>query len=300
MRIKSFRAAAIAAVATAALAAPAFADHSWSTYHWQKGTGPLRVDVGDNVDSKWDRYLEEAMNGGPYTNPPGGDGQGWNATAHIDSPIVAGRSNPKNCKAVSGTIQVCNSRYGQTGWLGIAQIWLSGGHIVQGITKLNDTYFDTAKYNTPAWRRLVMCQEVGHDYGLGHTNEIFDNYNDGTCMDYTNAPSGGMLGTKDYGPSNEYINQHDHDQLNAIYSHSHSNFTAVGPGRSGSAVGRPPHELDGAIGGDSPAEWGRAVATDGRGRPHIFVQDLGNGNRKITHVFWTLEHRGGGHHNHDH
>jgi len=290
--IKSLRIAAIAAVATAALVAPALADHSWSTYHWQKGTGPLTVEVGDNVDSKWDDYLRWAMNGGPRQN--GGSGQGWNDTTHIDSPIVAGRSNPKNCKAVSGTIQVCNSRYGQTGWLGVAQIWLSGGHIVQGITKLNDTYFDTATYNKHGWRIMVMCQEIGHDYGLGHVNENFNDPNTGSCMDYTNDPA-----RNDGAGTNEYLNQHDHDQLNLIYNHSHSNFTAVGPGRSGSSVGRRPHELDGAIGGDSPAEWGRAVASDGRGRPHIFVQDLGGGNRKITHVFWTLEHRGGGNH-HDH
>ena len=56
-------------------------------------------------------------------------------------PIVAGTTNAKNCKAVPGTIQVCNSRYGQTQWLGIASIWLSGGHISQGTTKVNNGEF---------------------------------------------------------------------------------------------------------------------------------------------------------------
>ena len=55
--------------------------------------------------------------------------------------------------------------------------------------EVNDTYFNTAKYNTPVWRNLVMCQEVGHTLGLDHQDEIFDNVNLGTCMDYTNIQS---------------------------------------------------------------------------------------------------------------
>ena len=286
-----------ACVALGAIA-PASASHRWGTYHWQKGSGPLTVEVGDNVDSKWDAYLPQAMNGGPYSNPPGGNGEGWNDTTTIESPIRAGRTNARNCKAVVGTIQVCNSRYGQTGWLGIAQIWLSGGHISQGVTKLNDTYFDTAKYNTPAWRRLVMCQEIGHDYGLGHTNEVFTNGNDGTCMDYTNAPSGGVLNGFDYGPSNEYINAHDKAELAAIYNHAELASTNFGVREVGKAAAPGQAEFsDNGIGGDSPPAWGRAVSRDAHGRPDVFVLDLGNGQRRVTHVFWAIgEGPKGGHH----
>ena len=46
-------------------------------------------------------------------------------------------------------MEVCNATYGNTGWLGVAQIWTSGSHIVQDTGKLNDTYFNTAKYNKP-------------------------------------------------------------------------------------------------------------------------------------------------------
>ena len=278
----------VALVAGASLLAigPAFATHSWSGYHWAKGSGALAVPIGDNVGSQWDAYLGQAMNGGPRVGA-GGRGEGWNASAVIDGAIVSGTTNPKNCRAVSGTIQVCNSRYGYTGWLGLAQIWLSGGHIVQGITKLNDNYFDTAKYNKPEWRRLVTCQEIGHDYGLGHTDEAFDNPNDGTCMDYTNAPAGGVIGTTDYGPSNEYINPHDKDQLAAIYNHSETAATNFGVREVGKA---PPQSgfSDNGIGGDAPASWGVAVGRDGQGRPDVYVADLGNGNKRITHVFWAV------------
>jgi predicted Zn-dependent protease len=60
---------------------------------------------------------------------------------------------------------------------------VSGSHIVQGTTKVNDTYFNTATYNTRAWRQLVMCQEVGHTFGLDHQDETFNNPNLGSCMD---------------------------------------------------------------------------------------------------------------------
>lgn len=276
---------------------PAHADHAWSNYHWQKGSGELAVPVGDNVSAKWDVFLRRAMDGGPRIGA-GGNGEGWNASSKIAGAVVAGTTNPKNCKAIRDTIQVCSGRYGFTGWLGIAQIWLSGGHIVQGITKLNDNYFDTATYNKNEWRMLVTCQEIGHDYGLGHTNETFDNYNDGTCMDYTNAPAGGFIGSKDYGPSNEYINAHDKAQLDLIYNHQESAATDFGIRE----VGKPAQPVafsDNGIGGDSPATWGRVVSRDGLGRPDVYVADLGNGKKRVTHVFWAIgEGPRGGHDGH--
>ena len=39
---------------------------------------------------------------------------------------------------------------------------------------------------------------------------------------------------------------------------------------------------------------------DGKGRPDVFELDLGNGKKKITHVFWTLEARVGRHDHDDH
>ena len=98
-----------------------------------------------------------------------------------------------------------------TGWLGIAQIWASGEHITQAITKVNDSYFNTPTHNRPEWRRLVMCQEVAHDFGLDHQDENFSNTNLGSCMDYTSNPLGP--------PSNEHPTWHDYQELSSIYSH---------------------------------------------------------------------------------
>lgn len=272
---RNWRVAAVAAVSVAALAAPAIAGHSWSTYHWKKTGAQVTAPIKTAITSNWQTYVKVAVDD-------------WNQSTVIESPgPTASGANPKRCAAATGEILVCNAKYGLTGWLGIAQIWLSGGHIAKGITKLNDSYFNMASYNKPEWRALVTCQEIGHDYGLAHQDEDFDTDGTNSCMDYTSAPAG-----------NEHPDAHDYAQLELIYNHTESSFTAVGPGKAGAAVGRPPSPLDGAEGGDTPAQWGRAIHRDAQGRPDMFELDLGNGNKKITHVFWTLEARRGEHFDH--
>src|SRR4029450_6362799 len=129
----------------------------------------------------------------------------WKGSMVMNLAKVDGPTRARQCRPTAGRIEVCNERYGNTGWLGIAQIWLDGLHITQAIPKLNDTYFNTQPYNKPEWRRLVTCQEVAHDFGLDHQDENFDNPNLGSCMDYTGNPLGP--------PSNEHPNQHDYAEL---------------------------------------------------------------------------------------
>ena len=191
-------------LALVAFSSDAQANHSWGNYHWARTNNNLfNLPMGDNVTLAWDSYL-------------GTTATDWSTSSVLDTTIVAGKTSRSNCRPTSGRVEVCNYRYGSNGWLGVAQIWVNGSHIVQGTTKVNDTYFNTAKYNTPAWRQMVMCQEVGHTFGLDHQDEIFNNTNLGTCMDYTNDPTGkaGTNGTL----SNEHPNQHDYDQLATIYT----------------------------------------------------------------------------------
>src|SRR5206468_5527238 len=118
--------------------------------------------------SAWDSYLATTSSD-------------WSASSVLNTTIVAGSAKPRNCRPTSGRVEVCDASYGNTGWLGVAQIWISGGtHITQGTVKLNDTYFNTATYDTPGWRNLVTCQEVGHTFGLDHQDTNFDNKNLGT------------------------------------------------------------------------------------------------------------------------
>ena len=241
----------IAAVASAAglLATPVFAVHSWGGYHWKRTTTQISPPVGDNVTTAWDSHLVTAVND-------------WNLSSRIQSPLTAGQTTRSTCSPRAGRIEVCNYTYGSTGWLGIAQIWLSGGHISQATTKLNDTYFNTAQYNTPSWRAAVTCQEIGHDYGLGHQDENFNTDNTNSCMDYTSNPVG-----------NEHPDQHDYDQLASIYSHVH-------------AAAALPSATTSAGASNSRAEWGRAIKADAHGRSNVFERDLGNGNKVVTHVLW--------------
>ena len=185
----------------------------------------------------------------------------------LDTTVASGLAK-KNCRPTSGRVEGCNSTYGNNGWLGLAQIWASGSHITQGTTKMNDTYFNTQKYNTPAWRQMVMCQEVGHTFGLDHQDENFDNPNLGTCMDYTNDPS-----------TNQHPNKHDYDELALIYSHLDST-TAVGTTSAASKA--PAAASQGNL--NSRAEWGRKIRESRNGKVELWVRGFGNGNKVFTFV----------------
>jgi len=252
---------ALVAVSLLAVAPSAEANNSWGGYHWARTSNPFTLQVGDNVSSAWDSTLNTTISD-------------WDQSTVLNLTKAAGSANPKNCRPTAGQVEVCNSTYGNTGWLGVAQIWISGGsHITQGTVKLNDSYFNTSTYNTPAWRNLVSCQEVGHTFGLDHQDENFNNANLGTCMDYTNNPS-----------TNQHPNQHDYDELENIYSHTDSTTTVgqtvgTAPGRSGTAADEGPNNV---------ADFGRPTGVkDNYGRDIYFEKDLPDGRKLFTHVFWT-------------
>lgn len=261
MRRKLLAAASSAALLAVFTPGAAQANHSWGGYHWARTSNPFTLKLGDNVDSKWDAYLATTSSD-------------WNTSTVLDTTIVAGSTSPRTCKASTGRVEVCNATYGNNGWLGIASISVTGGtHITQGTVKLNDTYFNTAQYNTPAWRNLVSCQEVGHTFGLNHQDETFDNPNLGTCMDYTNSPS-----------SNQHPNAHDYEQLQIIYAHSDGSAALSAAADTSEA---PPAMEQLAL--DGPGQWGRVIARYDDGRPRLYELDFGRGYKIITHVFWVPE-----------
>lgn len=138
MLIKKFLSAASIVFVLALLTSTTNAGHSWGNYHWERSSNPFTLQLGDNVGSNWDTHLGIA-------------GADWDRekSSVIDTDIVSGGTSPKRCKATSGRVEVCNSRYGYNGWLGLAQIWVSGDHIIKGVAKLNDSYFNAGTYNTP-------------------------------------------------------------------------------------------------------------------------------------------------------
>jgi hypothetical protein len=229
------------------------ASHSWNGYHWARSSSRLALDLGDNLSSNWDSYLDTASTD-------------WTKSTVLNTTVVAGESTRKNCRPADMKIEICNDAYGYNQWLGIAQISVSGKHITSGSVRVNDSYFNTAKYNSPAWRQLVMCQEVGHIFGLDHQDENFDNKPLGTCMDYSNDPA-----------PNQHPNQHDYDELVSIYKHLDSTSTASALTPQG-APGR---------GLDAPSEWGQLMKSSRGGRTQVFERDLGNGRKVVTFVTWA-------------
>ena len=248
----------------------ALADHSWGSYHWARTSNPFTLKVHDNVTSAWDSYLRTALTD-------------WNKSTVLDTSLQPNAlSSPRKCASASGVIEVCNERYGQNGWLGIAGISVSGGHITKAYTKLNDTYFAMAQYNTPAYRQFVTCQEIGHDFGLAHQDENFTNANLGSCMDYTNNPG-----------TNQHPNQHDYDQLQKIYAHLDSTTTiSMQTGLRAVATALLAPVVTSAGDGNEPWEWGTPVGFDGRGRANRFRFEHPNGDLELIHVLWADVDRG--------
>lgn len=250
------RIAVVSAFALLVLAIPlgADADHSWGGYHWARTSNPFTIKLGDNVTSGWDSYLRAAS----------GD---WTKSKVLDAPVTAGAANPHSCRAATGHAEVCSAEYGFNLWLGLATIWVQGGspHITAGSVKVNDSYFNAAPYDTPEWRRYVMCQEIGHIFGLDHQDEDFDNANLGTCMDYTRDPS-----------SNQRPNAHDFEELELIYSHVDS-FSTIASSTAGATNGRA---------SNVPSGWGRAIRYDADGRASVFVKRTERG-RIFRFVVWA-------------
>jgi len=242
--------AVIALLATLS-AMPALATHSWGGYHWARTSNPFTLELGNNVSPTWSPYL---------TNTSGA----WSQSSVLDTSVGAGGTSARTCGATTGRVEVCSDSYGNNGWLGLAQIWLSGSHITKGVVKVNDTYFSLAAYNTPEERNHVMCQEVGHTLGLGHTSE--DGSTQHTCMDYSSDPT------------STAPNQHDYDQLVSIYAHLDGGSGTPSPCKNPRKCNKLPAAVPG---------FAQASPDNG----HVYVDDLGNGNRRVTFVYWKTDAR---------
>ncbi len=219
--IKTLAKTAIVVAIAGACVTTAFASHSWNNYHWARTTSSFTLATLDstvsNSNANWPGLLATAASQ-------------WSASSKLDLKVSVYANDSrsrKRCSAVSGKIRVCNASYGNNGWLGLASINLdSGGHISQGTAKMNDSYVSTWT-SDPNEAKHVMCQEVGHTFGLGHTSE--DGSSQGTCMDYSSSPS------------STAPNQHDYDELAIVYGHTDSynstnSASTAGPGHGNKNV----------------------------------------------------------------
>lgn len=237
-------------------AIPAFADHSWGNYHWARQSNPFTLRVVDSNTADWDDRLTEAI-------------VDWGSSSVMNLTREAGDSSTrtrKQCKMVAGKIRSCNASYGFNGWLGLASINISGSHITQATSKMNDSYFNSSSYDEDA-RQHVMCQEIGHGFGLDHQDESGADL--GTCMDYANALD------------NRSPNAHDYEQLETIYTHTDSTTTVAALSFDVSAA------IDGNA--DDPSNWGQLMRQSANGRSSVYLQVNRDGSQTLRHVFWTQE-----------
>jgi hypothetical protein len=118
---------------------------------------------------------------------------------------------------------------------------------------MNDTYYALPKYDTPVWRAMVVCQEVGYTFGLDHQDESGADFH--TCMDYASNPDA----------DNTHPNTHDYE-LASIYAHLASTTT-----------------IEASVHGAGSSR----VVAGGRVDSSTFVERFADGSRVITFIVWA-------------
>jgi hypothetical protein len=200
----------LAVVAAALLAAPmaswlpndANASRTPGHFHWARKQSQFTLQVGDNVDGGWNSMLTRVVSD-------------WNKGDTVTFRVVSGATSQQECRERTGTVQVCNFRYGtQDGWLGLTRLYFNdrGDHIDAATVMMNDSFFEAnGQYNSESARRHTLCHELGHTPGLDHVSTK-------SCMNDSQQAVFNNLAP---------INR-DFRQLERIYQHKDSTTTVAG------------------------------------------------------------------------
>jgi hypothetical protein len=216
-------------------------------YRWATTQAPFTIELGKNVNNTWAPLVEQAS-------------FNWSKSVVLDTITAPGKTSPTVCAITLGRVEVCNAKYGQTGWYGLTQFAMSNGFISGAVVKLNDSYKMNKDYKI-----MIACHEIGHTFGLDHQDTMFSNTNLGTCLDYTSSPRGNLQ-----------PNAVDYTTLAEVYTTTLA-FSTV------STVSNLQLAL---VDLKSPRNWGRLVRETRNKGELVFVKELGPGQSIIT--FATL------------
>jgi hypothetical protein len=148
-----------------------------TAYTWKSsnGKGGLDLELLNALDDDWKEFFDEAVSD-------------WNSGTPDALTLSTSRVAAESvCEPVNGKMKVCNGDYGATGWRGINELILTGDRIVNSVAKMNEFYLVGSTSSNE--KQYTMCHEIGHGFGLPHTDENFYNKALGDCLDYTNDPS---------------------------------------------------------------------------------------------------------------
>lgn len=129
-------------LAGALLAGGTASAHQWGSWHWNKGGSTVTIGIWDTTTYRTESSA--AINE-------------WDSKTLLSLPRTSSHSD----------ISQFDGNYGATGYGGLAEIInYSGSHITHGHSRLNYYY----SYDSNG-KRGVFCQEVGHLFGLTHSND---------------------------------------------------------------------------------------------------------------------------------
>ena len=176
------------------------ATNMWEKFHWSRAQDSFTVTLVDKTSKEWN-------------SPVKGAARDWSLSDVLDIKIIEEKvsknnKNKNNCNPIEGKVVICNEEFGDTNWLGLAEVWLNGDHITKATIKLNDSYFNQERFDTKEWRNYITCHEIGHVLGLDHVDNDYNNNSLDTCLDLVTNPE-----------VSQHPNQGDYDSLELIYAH---------------------------------------------------------------------------------
>jgi len=148
----------------------------WRSDYIQPSNGGLQLKLLNALDDTWQSEFEQAVS----------DWKESEALTLTTEQVEVDHT----CTRIDGVMVVCNANFGDTGWVGINENSMLDGVIQSSVAKMNEYYLRNANYDH---RRFTMCHEIGHGFGLPHTDENPYNSNLGNCLDYTDDPESNLL-----------------------------------------------------------------------------------------------------------